>query len=266
MMAGYGVWAALSTRRVISCIKHLLNAPSPSLTVLPDSQQLAQAAAKLFQQLAQQAIASQGRFTTALSGGSTPEKLYRLLALDDSLDWAKIHLFWGDERCVPPDHSFSNYRMVRQALLERSPIPPENIHRMYGELDPIVSASQYEQELRQLFPTSKTFDLFFLGLGEDGHTASLFPGSPALTISDRWVAHVAHTQPPPPLVDRLTLTLPAINAAAQVVFLVSGAGKAPALKEALYPSAAPPPAALVQPTSGKLLWLVDREAAVAALG
>ena len=142
-------------------------------------------AAEQWVNLARQAIARSGRFTVALSGGSTPKVLYSLLASPEyreRIDWLHVHLFWGDERCVPPDHPESNYRMVQEALLSKIQIPPENIHRMAGEKDPQTAAVEYEQELRDFFQTKDAaprFDLILLGLGEDGHTASLFPGTPA---------------------------------------------------------------------------------------
>ncbi|MEW5871241.1 MAG: 6-phosphogluconolactonase [Chloroflexota bacterium] len=239
--------------------------------VYPDAQSLARATADHFVTQARRAIQQRGRFSVALAGGSTPKAAYTLLThpeYSSQLAWQQIHIFWGDERCVPPDHLDSNYRMAWEALLRHVPLPPQNIHRMPGELPPHQAAEAYQVELSGFFafPASarqhQTFDLVLLGLGPDGHTASLFPGSPALEQTDRWVTAVEHRHPPAPLVDRLTLTLPAINAAAQIVFLVSGAGKAGILAQVLAPPQGEPrlPAQRVQPASGELLWLLDEAA------
>jgi 6-phosphogluconolactonase len=188
------------------------------------------------------------------------------------LDWEHIHVFWGDERCVPPDHPDSNYHMARSAFLERVDIPEENIHRVRCEGSPEQAAAAYEEELRDFFtPESGSlspqdlplFDLIWLGLGEDGHIASLFPGTTAVKEHQRWVVAVEHRQPPMPMMDRVTLTLPVINAARQVTFLVSGASKAARLEQVLAPHESdeePLPAQLVQPEDGNLLWLVDETA------
>ncbi len=255
----------------------------PKVIVYPDSARLARAAAEHFVEQAARAIRQSGRFSVALAGGSTPKAAYALLASQtyaNHLDWEHIHIFWGDERCVPPDHPHSNYRMAWETLLQHVPIPAENIQRMPGELPPEQAVAEYEGALAKFFNgrkghdrldhsyppstihVSQSFDLVLLGLGEDGHTASLFPGSPALQVTERWVTVVEHHQPPPPLVDRLSLTLPAINAAAQVTFLVSGADKAARLAQVLSPADVQPPlpAQLVRPASGNLLWLVDTAA------
>ena len=231
-------------------------------TILTDVNALARAAAEFFITQAQWALQSNGRFSVALAGGSTPRALYQHLA-DIPLAWENIHLFWGDERCVPPDHADSNYRMTAESLLARIRIPPENIHRILGELPPDEAALRYENGLRQFFDDAPRFDLILLGLGDDGHTASLFPASPALRELTRWVVAVPHAIPPPPLVPRVTLTFPVINAARQIVFLVSGAGKAERLADVLQPRPAdhPLPAQLIRPASGDLLWLVDKPAA-----
>ena len=239
----------------------------PEIIVCRDVDELNRRAAAQFVALANDAIARSGRFTVALSGGSTPQALYSLLASSDyckRVDWLRVHLFWGDERCVPPDHPESNYRMVREALLSQIQIPPENIHRMVGEIEPEQAAVSYAVELKQFFHLDENgwprFDLIFLGLGEDGHTASLFPGSAALEETDRLVATAyvekLHAQ-------RLTLTLPAINAAAQASFLVSGQSKAPMIEKILGAGAArlDYPAARVAPADGRLTWLVDAAAA-----
>lgn len=230
--------------------------------IVIDVNALADAAAEFFLAQARTSIQARGRFAIALSGGSTPRALYQRLA-NIPLAWENIHLFWGDERCVPPDHAESNYRMSVESLLTRIRIPTENIHRIEGELPPDEAAERYEKELRAFFGNSPRFDLILLGLGDDGHTASLFPESPTLKESTRWAVAVEHTTPPPPLVPRVTLTLPVINAARQIVFLVSGAGKAARLAEVLQPrpAAQPLPAQLIRPVNGDLLWLVDKPAA-----
>lgn len=230
--------------------------------IVPDSNALTRAAAELFTAEAQSVLQANRRFTVALSGGSTPRALYQLLA-QLPLAWENIHLFWGDERCVPPDHADSNYRMTAESLLTRVHIPPENIHRIQGELPPEEAALQYEDELQKFFDGVPSFDLILLGLGDDGHTASLFPNSYALHEQTRWVVAVPHAAPPPPLVPRVTFTLPAINAARQIVFLVSGAGKAERLAEVLRVTTSPTllPAQLIQPDTGELLWLMDQPAA-----
>jgi 6-phosphogluconolactonase len=230
----------------------------------PDAASLARAAAEHFVTLATQAMTARGRFVVALSGGSTPRAAYTLLASDEfvaRVDWPRVHVFWGDERCVPPDHAESNYRMARETLLDKIPIPAENIHRIQGELPPDQAATAYQAELEAVLGAGGRFDLILLGMGEDGHTASLFPGTTALHEQTRWV--VAH------YVDKLsawrvTLTPVAINAAAHVTFLVSGAGKAERLREVLDGPHQPDvlPAQIVRPTDGRLLWLADAAAAV----
>jgi 6-phosphogluconolactonase len=244
--------------------------------VYPDAERLAGATAEHFVSLAREAIASQGRFAVALAGGSTPRAAYALLARDTlatRLDWSRVHVFWGDERCVPPDHADSNYRMARQALLDHVPLPAENVHRMRGELEPAQAAAEYEQSLRAFFTSVSRdqtaepparFDLILLGMGDDGHTASLFPGTAAIREQTRWVmAHFVEK------LDawRITLTPAAINAAANVTFVVSGSGKAQRLGQVLTGPRQPDvlPAQIVNPDYGRLRWLVD-EAAATALG
>lgn len=237
-----------------------------NLSTVADSDSLADTAAELFIAKAQPAIIKQNKFSVALSGGNTPRALYARLARPDfasRLDWNAVHLFWGDERCVPSDHPDSNYRMVAETLLANVPIPAQNIHRIHGELVPDQASTQYENELRTFFGDSPRFDLVLLGLGDDGHTASLFPSSPALHERNRWVLAVPHKTPPPPLVSRVTLTPAAINSAREVVFLVSGGTKAKRLAEVLEISSSSPPlpAQMIQPEQGELLWLVDKSAA-----
>jgi 6-phosphogluconolactonase len=234
------------------------------IKVYADGAALAEAAATQFVETAAQALARQARFAVALSGGTTPQAAYQRLAAPDlagQVDWARVHFFWGDERCVLPDHADSDYGMARTALLDHIPVPPANVHRMRGELDPAEGAANYQTELEGFFGLAHPrFDLVWLGLGEDGHTASLFPGTAALHETERWVVanrvEQLHTW-------RLTLTPPVINAAAQVTFLVAGSRKAPILKDVLHGPDAPEtrPAQLVRPDAGSLMWLVDHAAA-----
>lgn len=229
----------------------------------PDLVKLSRAAAEFFVTVAKDAIEDRERFTTALSGGSTPESLYALLGSDAyaaRLDWSKVHIFWGDERCVPPDHLDSNYRMARQALLDNVPIPPSNVYRIRGELKPDEAAADYESQLRSFFGGEPRFDLVLLGMGADGHTASLFPRSTALEAGE---ALVVATYVDELRVWRVTLTANAINSAANVVFLVAGKSKAERVKQAIEGDANPRdlPARLIAPKNGKLIWLIDEEAA-----
>jgi len=239
----------------------------PEIIVCRDAAELARRAAGQFTARAAEAIARAGRFAVALSGGSTPRAVYALLAspeFRDRIDWPRVHLFWGDERCVPPDHPDSNFRMVREALLAKIGITPENIHRMMGEQAPAEAAGAYQAELKRFFVVEPggrpRLDLIFLGLGEEGHTASLFPGTAALDATEGWVVavYVEKLQSP-----RLTLTRPVIRAAAQVSFLVSGPSKAEIVREIFASDRAldPYPAATVAPTAGHLTWLIDRDAA-----
>ena len=231
-----------------------------SILVHENKEALADAAAQDFARRAGEAIDASGRFTVALAGGSTPKVAYELLAREYAgrIDWGKVHVFFGDERTVPPDHEDSNYRMTKEALLDHVQVGSE--HRMRGELPPAEAASAYEEELRSFFGEPPRLDLVMLGIGEDGHTASLFPHTPALDVRDR----LAVENPVEKLeTTRLTLTVPVINAAGAVVFLVAGEGKAQALKEILEGDADPHeyPAKLVSPEDGEPLWMVDREAA-----
>ncbi len=230
----------------------------PAVREFPDAAALAHAAARRFVAEAAQAAAARGRFAVALSGGSSPSRLYELLASQayrGQVDWARVHVFWGDERCVPPDHADSSFRLAHAALLEHVPLPEENVHRIAGEAEPKRAADDYDRELRSFFRGQAGFDLILLGLGADGHTASLFPESPALLEAERWAVAVEHTRPPPPLVTRITLTLPVINAAQLIVFLVVGESKAERLRAVL--AGADLPAARVRPATGRLIWLTD---------
>ncbi len=235
---------------------------TPTVNVHQDTRELAEAAARLFVEEGRRAIEASGRFTVALAGGSTPKTTYEVLAREhgqarDGLDWSQIHFFFGDERTVPPDSEDSNYRMAREALLDR--VRVGSVYRMRGELPPPEAASLYEEELKGFFGGTPRFDLVLLGIGDDGHTASLFPRTPALGVQDRLVVE----NPVEKLkTTRLTLTAPAINAARKVVFLVAGEGKAETLEEILRGNADPLdyPAKLIQPAGGAL-WMVDRAAA-----
>jgi 6-phosphogluconolactonase len=234
------------------------------IIVCRDIAELSRQSAERFGQLARQSVQGSGRFTVALSGGSTPKHFYSLLAspgYKEQIPWNNVHLFWSDERSVPPDHPESNFGMAHEALLSKIKIPAENIHRMAGEREPQAAATDYEKELQRFFGLESgalpRFDLILLGIGEDGHTASLFPGSDALDETERLVVA--------PIVEklnsyRLTLTLPVLNHGAEVWFLVTGASKADAVEEVLSPSS-DLPAAKVQPVNGKLTWFITRDAA-----
>jgi 6-phosphogluconolactonase len=239
------------------------------VVVLADQDALAYEAARRFARIAEEGVERSGRFTVALSGGSTPRRLYGLLAADASrwrIPWGKSHVFWGDERAVPPDHPDSNYGMARTALLNRVPIPASHVHRMQAEeADLDAAASRYEAEMAVAFGVPPDgdppqFDLILLGMGGDGHTASLFPHTQALREPRRWVVrnHVPKLQ-----ADRLTLTVPLINRGRTILFLVAGEDKAPVLREVLEGAADPErlPAQLVRPTTGRLVWLIDQSAA-----
>lgn len=233
-----------------------------NIQVYEDKQELAEAAARDFAARATEAIEERGRFAVALAGGSTPEATYEILARDyaDGIDWSRVHVFFGDERTVPPDHEDSNYRMARETLLDY--VPVGSVHRMRGELPPEEAAASYEDELREFFGSDSipSLDLIMLGIGEDGHTASLFPNTPALDVTNRWAV-----ENPVEKLDtvRLTLTAPVLNAARSVNFLVAGEGKAEALREILEGDADPHdyPAKLVQPADGPA-WMLDRTAAL----
>jgi 6-phosphogluconolactonase len=198
----------------------------------------------------------------ALSGGSTPKRFHELLAESEGIDWSRVHVYWGDERTVPPTDAESNYRMARETLLDLVNIPESQIHRMRGELDPAEAAKEYEQTLRETFhvapPDVPRFDLNVLGVGADGHTASLFPGTAALDDRERWV--VANYVPQQGTW-RLSLTYPVLNAAKLTLVLASGASKAEAIGRIFDPNEPDkPPAAHVHP-DGPMIWLLDEAAA-----
>ena len=237
--------------------------------MLPDATTLARAAADAFLHTARESIAATGRFTVALSGGSTPKAIFKLLAHDHAtganvLSWDKVQIFFGDERHVPPDHPDSNYRMANETLLSKVPIPAGNVHRIEGELNAADAAARYESRLRSVFaiPGNATpqFDLVMLGMGSDGHTASLFAGSAALEernalVCANWIEKFQS--------HRITFTFPLINAAAEVLFIAGGADKTTMLRHVLRgdPSGQSYPAQAVHPVNGRLNWLIDEAAA-----
>jgi 6-phosphogluconolactonase len=233
--------------------------------VHPDAEALSRAVARALLHRITEITRDGTRFSLALAGGSTPRTLYRVLAAEyrDKIPWAQVDLFWGDERYVSWDDQHSNYRLVRETLLDHVPIPGRNVHPMPTDFpEPDEAALAYERTLRNRFSGPwPRMDLILLGMGADGHTASLFPGSPALGEQKRWV--VAVQGPAEPRV-RLTLTLPVLNCAASVFLLVTGAEKADALRRALTGSPDPSacPAGAVRPAGGALVWWVDEKAAM----
>lgn len=238
---------------------------STTITVCPDPADLAARAANLLIVEARQAIARSGRFTIALSGGSTPEKTFGLLAgRSAEIDWSRTWIFFGDERFVPPDDPRANFHLAQRTLLSKVPVPSGNIFPVQTwRSSPADAAAAYDAAIQWAFNSdSPRFDLILLGLGDDGHTASLFPGKPALDASDRLVT----SSPPgvlPPPVERVTFTFPLINGAAHAAFLVAGSGKAAPVKDILEGGASvnDRPAAGVRPTHGRLTWLLDEAAA-----
>lgn len=236
-------------------------AAQPEVRILATPSDLFHAAAD---ELIKQAKAKTGKFSVALSGGSTPKSLYSLLATEkrSQVPWEKIYFFFGDERHVPPGHAESNYRMANEAMFSKVPVRPENIFRIHGEQDAEQAAQGYEQDLQKFFALKPAefprFDLILLGMGPDGHTASLFPGSAALNETRRlvvanWVEKF-NTY-------RITMTFPVLNHAACVIFLTSGPDKADMLREVLQNKDANLPCQQVRPVNGKLLWMVDQPAA-----
>ncbi|MEW5828881.1 MAG: 6-phosphogluconolactonase [Chloroflexota bacterium] len=239
---------------------------TPTLRIFPDIQSLDRGAAELFVEVAQQAVAERGRFLVALSGGSTPNGLYRLLAdvpYRSRVDWSRTHVFWGDERCVPPDDPGSNYGQAHTALLAHVPVLVGNVQRIEGEIGLQMVISGYTQILKNYAEPGRDwprFDLILLGLGEDGHTASLFPGSPVeadspvLAVTAQYQGRPAH---------RVTMTPPVINDARHVIFLVTGANKAVTLSRVLsdLKVLGELPAQRIQPKDGQITWLVDEAAA-----
>ncbi|HBG47084.1 MAG TPA: 6-phosphogluconolactonase [Deltaproteobacteria bacterium] len=234
------------------------------LLIYDGRDELAMGAAAFFIDSCRNAISEKGLFTVVLSGGNTPIGLYKLLASGDfggTVDWRAVHLFWGDERSVPPESAESNFNTVRRSLISKIDIPPGNIHRIKGELPPEEAASAYEKSIRDFFGLSSgelpRFDLVLLGMGADGHTLSIFPGTEAACNQEKLAAanYVDKLK-----AWRITLTLRAITDAVMTLFLVSGREKAEALKEVLVDGEGKYPASAV--TGRKLLWLVDKEAAL----
>jgi 6-phosphogluconolactonase len=239
-----------------------------NLQIVADADELAWNAAEVLRTHSQEAILAKGVFTIALSGGSTPKRLYKLLAdpnqpFRDQFPWDQTHFFWTDERHVPPDHAESNYRMVLEAMLAHAPVPEANVHRMFSErVDADDTAFEYESQLRNFFNITNgefpRFDFVLLGLGADGHTASIFPGSEVLQEKRRLIAA--------PFVEklnthRLTMTLPVLNSAASIIFLVTGEEKSEILRDVLQVTPPQFPAQAIKPTKGELTWLVDSDAA-----
>jgi len=239
--------------------------PARVLRILPDPEALAKAAAEQIIAIAAHAVAEHDLFSIALSGGATPRRTYELLAELGGIEWSRTQVFWSDERAVPPDSPESNYRMAREALLDRVGVPPDNVHRMPGEVVSLVAAADaYAAEIRAALGVNRTrtprLDLVLLGLGPDGHTASLFPHTEVLHERHRLVAAV---YVPERDLYRLTMTTKLINAAANVMFLVAGAEKAAALAATLEGPLDPDtyPAQLIHPEDGTLYWFVDEAAA-----
>jgi 6-phosphogluconolactonase len=235
------------------------------MAVVSDTEALNHAAASEFVNCATRAIRERGRFSVALSGGKTPRAIYSLLAekYANSISWEQVFVFFGDERHVPPEHPDSNFRMANESLLSRVPIPAKNIHRVQAELAAPMAADQYQATLREFFSLQDgelpQVDLVMLGMGEDGHTASLFPGTAALEETSRTVVanHVEKLQ-----ADRITLTFPVLNAANEVLIIIAGENKAPVVRDIVNsPEKCLYPIQRVRPRHGRLLWLVEQQAA-----
>jgi 6-phosphogluconolactonase len=238
----------------------------PKIIILNDADELYVRAAEETAHIAGESICTHGEFTLCLSGGSTPAATYELLAtrFHLSVDWKELQFFWGDERCVPPDNPESNFAMANRTMLSKLGLRDEQIHRMRGEDPPSAAALAYEQELRQHFGVGEgefpRFDLIMLGLGDNRHTASLFPGDSAIHETQRLVVAVEVDAEPR---RRLTLTPPVINNAQRVMFLVAGQGKAAAVKDVLEGprDADKYPAQIVAPKNGEVIWMLDKAAA-----
>jgi len=236
-----------------------------NVQILSDLEAISHEAAFLFVNASRNSIAGRTKFAVAISGGSTPRRLYTLLSSSpycDQVDWQKIHFFWADERCVSKEDEASNFKTVFDRLLSKVPVPDGHIHRIKGEEDPEKAARDYEADIREFFGTSgmPVFDLVLLGMGEEGHTASLFPGSKWLEETARLAVAVYLDKPNR---NRITLTLPVLNNAAQILFLVAGSSKAAVLSEILSDKEKKKefPAGRIRPVQGKVTWLIDQEAA-----
>lgn len=230
-----------------------------------DAIQLANKGAALFNQCAKDSIERNGRFSVAVSGGSTPRAMHRLLGQEPYLfeiNWQRTDIFWVDERLVPLDDPASNFGAAKTDWLDKIPIPANQVHPMPGQRQPEVGAAEYQSELEKYFHDRQRkfpiFDLIFLGIGADGHTASLFPGDTAAQTTDKWVLGVKGGNPD---VFRLTLTLPVLNHTRSICFMISGNSKAPVMKTVFINPEAQLPAQLVRPLKGKLSWLLDEAAA-----
>lgn len=237
----------------------------PEIRIFKDLEELSRAAAELFVRQSAGSITERNQFLVALNGGSTPNRLFQLLATDfrEQVDWSKVHIFWGDERCVPPDDPGSSYGQAREALLSAVPIPNTNIHRVEGELGPDEASKAYALTLKQFASPPldwPRFDLVYLGMGEDAHTASLFPGSP-VDVTEPTMPVTAHYQDRP--ANRVTLTPVVFNSARMIAFMATSEKKAQTLAEVLSDRYNPElyPAQRIQPVDGRLIWLVDVAAA-----
>lgn len=240
---------------------------TPIVKIYPDPDSLFRGAAERFEEIYTESIRFSDRFSVVLAGGSTPKGLYNLLAAgseDRSIDWSRIHFFWGDERCLPPEHSESNYNMVYNAMLRDLNLnqPETHIHRIIGEEEPGRAAELYTTVIEEYFGgrDKVRFDLVLLGLGADGHTASLFPGSPVLQENNKIVAPELKPGIPGPA--RVTLTFPALNASAKIIFLISGESKAAMVRRLLNGDISEElPASMVCPVDGTVEFLLDEQAA-----
>lgn len=238
-----------------------MNTARGKIEVLADAPAIAQAGAERFVAAAQRTLGDCERFSVALAGGSTPKAMYQLLAgtYRDRVEWSRVDVFFGDERCVPPDHKDSNYKMAREALLDHVPLGADRVHRIAGERNPPEAAAAYQEILKRVLGSHGIphIDLVLLGMGPDGHTASLFPGTTALEekqalVTATWVEKLNTW--------RVTLTAPALNAAVEVVVMAGGAEKVDNLKVALEGPDGSVPIQLVKPSSGQMTWLVNRAA------
>jgi 6-phosphogluconolactonase len=238
---------------------------NPQVVIAVNAEELASMAAKCFVSTATESVARRGRFAVAISGGSTPREMHQMLAAPPALaaiPWAKVHLFWVDERCVPADDPRSNFGTARKDFLSQVPIPEKNLHPMQGEFPSERGAEDYELELIRFFHLEEgefpVFDLVFLGMGADGHTASLFPGDGALHEGKRRVVAVRGGIP---VLTRITMTLPVFNRARRIVFLAVGREKAETVKAVMSGHIPALPAGMIRPLEGELLWLLDQAAA-----
>jgi 6-phosphogluconolactonase len=239
----------------------------PEIRIFNDLEDLSHEAANLFIEQAALSIAERNRFLVALNGGNTPTRLFQLLATGEreKVDWSNVHVFWGDERCVPPEEAGSSYGQARDVLLSHVPIPDSNIHRIKGELGPAEASTEYSLTLKGFASPPlewPRFDLVYLGMGEDGHTASLFPGSP-VDVSEPTMPVTAHYQDRP--ASRVTLTPVVFNSARIIVFMAAGEKKADTLAEVLGGTRTRNPelypAQRIDPKDGRLVWLLDGDAA-----